>query len=302
MISRRSGRILAEAFSARFYGYHDGSYGSRTARVHSDLLYDFLYDHDYSSWFCNASKFPHTVRLLKEFFMQLHTGETQAKSTPKWSWEQRQQLGQKYLRDLAEDFLNWYEVSATAYEKKQVADAVLALLENLSLDGYVYRDHQLLTPEADVLDAREEAGVLEKLYGDLRLANKPTALHHLKLSEEHYLNGRWDDCIGNSRKFLEAVLREVAATHSSVVLTEDLALRTYEPPAAVRDYLEKKGLLEAKEKEAIAKVYGLLSNTGGHPYMAEKDQARLLRHLALTFSQFVMLRLQGAVSGSAAVT
>jgi hypothetical protein len=46
-------------------------------------------------------------------------------------------------------------------------------------------------------------------------------------------------------------------------------------------------------KEALAKVYGLLSHTGGHPYMAQNDQARLLRHLALTFSQFAMLRLRG---------
>jgi hypothetical protein len=30
--------------------------------------------------------------------------------------------------------------------------------------------------------------------------------------------------------------------------------------------------------------------------MAESDQARLLRHLALTLSQFVMLRLQGRLA------
>jgi hypothetical protein len=64
----------------------------------------------------------------------------------------------------------------------------------------------------------------------------------------------------------------------------------------VRDYLERSGLLESKEKEALAKVYGPLSHTGGHPYMAQNDQARLLRHLALTFSQFAMLRLRGKLS------
>jgi len=59
--------------------------------------------------------------------------------------------------------------------------------------------------------------------------------------------------------------------------------------------LEKEGLLEVKEKQAIDSVYQLLSETGGHPYMAESEQARLLRHLSLTFSQFVMLRLKGAI-------
>jgi hypothetical protein len=43
-------------------------------------------------------------------------------------------------------------------------------------------------------------------------------------------------------------------------------------------------------------VYGLLSHTGAHPYMAENDQARLLRHLALLFAHFAMLRLQGKLS------
>ena len=61
----------------------------------------------------------------------------------------------------------------------------------------------------------------------------------------------------------------------------------------MRNYLEEEGLLETKEKEAVAKIYGLLSNTGGHPYMASNDQARLLRQLALTLSHFVMLRFDG---------
>ncbi|MCZ6777144.1 MAG: hypothetical protein O7D34_11925 [Ignavibacteria bacterium] len=70
---------------------------------------------------------------------------------------------------------------------------------------------------------------------------------------------------------------------------------TYSRPVQVRDYLEKEGLLETKEKEALASVYGLLSETGGHPYMAQNEQARLLRHLPLTFSEFAMLRLQGCL-------
>jgi hypothetical protein len=74
-----------------------------------------------------------------------------------------------------------------------------------------------------------------------------------------------------------------------------LSQSMYEKPVLVREYLENEGLLEKKETEAISKVYGLLSHTGNHPYMAERDQARLLRHLALTFSQFVILRLQGCM-------
>jgi hypothetical protein len=91
-------------------------------------------------------------------------------------------------------------------------------------------------------------------------------------------------------------LQEVAARHS--LKFEGIALpeRTFSRPVAVRDYLEEKKLLEKKEKEALSAVYGLLSETGSHPYMAQSDQARLLRHLSLTFAQFVMLRLQGRLA------
>jgi hypothetical protein len=57
-------------------------------------------------------------------------------------------------------------------------------------------------------------------------------------------------------------------------------------------------VLETKEKKAISEIYGLLSETGGHPYIAENDQARLSRNLALTISQFVMLRYEGVLKFS----
>jgi hypothetical protein len=73
----------------------------------------------------------------------------------------------------------------------------------------------------------------------------------------------------------------------------DLPENVYSRPAEVREYLVTEKLLEKKEREALDKVYGLLSHTGSHPYMAEKDQARLLRQMSLLFCQFVMLRFEG---------
>ena len=66
----------------------------------------------------------------------------------------------------------------------------------------------------------------------------------------------------------------------------------------MRQYLERQGIFERKERESIDKLYGLLSETGAHPYMAESDQARLLRQLSLTLSQFVLLRLEAALTNS----
>ncbi len=100
-------------------------------------------------------------------------------------------------------------------------------------------------------------------------------------------------------KFLECVLAEIVVALGTMVKGLRPSVAILENPREVRDYLEREGLLEAKEKEALAKIYSLLSHTGGHPYMAENDQARLLRHLSLTFSQFAMLRLEGLVKGLA---
>lgn len=198
--------------------------------------------------------------------------------------------------DLTTDILNKSnEDSKTESDGIQtsIRSKIIELVKSLELDGYIYNNSRLLIPESDVLDIKEEKGVLENLFNLLGLQNKETIFHHLSLSEEHYINSKWDDSISNSRKFLEGVLQEVAAKHSANVKKIDITDSIYSKPVRVREYLEKERLMESKEVGTLASVYGLLSETGGHPYMAQNDQARLLRHLSLTFAQFVMLRLQG---------
>lgn len=167
------------------------------------------------------------------------------------------------------------------------------LTSELELDGYIFRDGKLYYTEAAVLDTEDEEGILEKLARDLDLANQDIMKHVLRLSETHYVEERWDDSIANSRRYLESVLQEVAARLHILETGQAISRATYDRAVLVRDYVERQGLLERKEKAAIAEVYGLMSDTGSHPYIAERDQARLMRHLALTFAQFVLLRLQG---------
>jgi hypothetical protein len=287
-------------------------YGRQTVKNHAvstDKLYDYLFENNYEAWFCNLAKtthnssaeFSYATRELKDFILKLHTGETQANATPQWTWEQRQKLGQQYLENLAEDILNsWYQdwSQLPDYSKPIKEEPLQLLRRNLELDGHIFQDGRLLAPEKDILDAEAEAGLLRSLYTSLGLENSDTAFHHLSLSAEHYENGKWDDSISNSRKFFECVLQETASVHSRVKKNLVLSKSTIEKPVLVREYLEKEGLLEAKETEAVAKIYGLLSHTGNHPYMAEKDQARLLRYLALTLSQFILLRLRGNLSST----
>jgi hypothetical protein len=295
MISRRTSRVIAEVYEKFFRELHRTSRGEGRYNLNDEAIYDFLFDNNYPAWFCNLAKGTqeyYDTRKFKEFIMRLHTGESVESATKDWTWKQREQLGQERLHNLAKDILNFWSDKGES-DKKYYAEHTETLKKNLELDGYTYKGHQLLASESDVLDVQEETGVLESTFASLLLNNKETAFHHLKLSEEHYLASRWDDSISNSRKFLEAVLQEVAYSHFILVNKTPISDELYSRPVKVREYLEKQGLLETKEKEALASVYGLLSNTGGHPYIAQNEQARLLRHLAFTFAQFVMLRLQG---------
>jgi len=268
-------------------------------------LYDFLYIHEFDPWLLNSIKKLHPTgnRSLLEFIMQLHTGESVVEATPKWDWARRKTFSQRILRDLA-CALILSRQSDPAFEpygegKKAAVDTMQRALE---LDGYVYKDGLLLLPEESILDEREEEGVLEALMGKVCLPDTATLKHHLARSAEHYRDARWDDSISNSRKVLEGVLEQGAERYSIAATGKKLPSHIAGRPVGIRQYLESNSILEKKEREAIDKVYGLLSQTGGHPYIAEKDQARLMRHLALTFAQFVLLRLDGALLDLSAKT
>ena len=295
MISRRSAIAIAAAYTCRF---SIPGYGNKRPSVFNDSLYDFLFENDFEAWFCNTVKTIHSPRSLKEWGMRIHTGETLAKATPNWDWHARAKLGQNYLRNLAVAFLNSFVARNDARTTKHYEKVALELQRSLELDGYVYGDHELLMPESDVLDVEEERGVLERLYKSLQLRRDDEAFQFLELSETHYFASRWEDCIANARKFFELTLQECASRHSQVSSGSRLSDAVAQRPVKVRDYLERENLLEKKERELVDKTYGLLSHTGSHPYMAKHDQARLLRQIALTVSQFVMLRTEGALQGT----
>lgn len=299
MLNRRTTKTLAEVFHEMFRGSHkvDTIKGPKWHyHLEKNELYDFLYERDYDVWFLNGTKklSSRDSRSLKEFVMCLHTGETVVSATPDWTWEQRSKLGQRLLKDIAEDVLVWGDTPSTDVSNS-TEKLVSRLTAELELDGYIFRDGKMLYTEAAVLDTEGEEGILAKLIKDLGLDNQDVINHHLKLSESHYVDEKWDDSIANSRKFLECVLQEIAARHHTHKTGQPIASSTYSRPYRVRDYLESQGLVEPKEKKTISEVYGLLSETGAHPYIAEKDQARLMRHLALTFAQFALLRLQGSL-------
>jgi len=297
MISRRTAYIISDVFE-EIFTHQTRPYQTWITKVYKDPLYDFLYQNNYPAWLCNASRQIYDgYRGVKIFIMKLHTGETQFNATPNWNWTEREKLGQQYLISLSKDILN-YISKENKNLSKEIIELKDTLISNLELDGFIYKDNNLLSSEDNILNTEEETNILKELYKRLNLDNQQTAFHHLELSEKHYLGKKWDDSISNARKFLECTLQEVANAYSQSVKKIQLPPDIYSKPVNVREYLEKEKVLETKEKKAISEIYSLLSKTGGHPYIAKNDQARLLRNLALTISQFVMLRYEGILKVS----
>lgn len=291
---------IASAYTDRFTFRTRSGRGVITEEVYCNSIYDFLYENDYEAWFCNLAKKPSSIRQFKEFWLKIHTGESLASATESWSWQQRQKLGQRLLIDLGRDLLRWYDtVKDNQFNREAYAGVVDETRRRLELDGYTFRDGNLLQTQLDVLNVEEEAGLLQSLYSRSGLERSGDAFEFLRLGEEHFVAARWSDSISNVRKFFELTLQE-GARSLSLVRGSSLDVASLSRPVEVRQYLERQGLLEKKEREAIDKLYGLLSETGAHPYMAESDQARLLRQLSLTLSQFILLRLEAAIAASTA--
>ena len=290
MISRKSAMVIADAYTKKFSSIDHRGHET----VYREGFYDFLYERGYQPFFCNMVQAICRTRDLKEWILRIHTGESLSRVTPTFSWEDREKLGQVYLNNLARDFIVWFREETEDWRIKGLESLYDEMMRRLEMDGYMFRDNDLYHSEVEVLDVEAETGLLQKLYGALALSDQQTTFQFLKLAEEHYVAGRWSDCISNARKFFEAVLHQVSSRHSNA-RGAPLDSTTLQRPVAIREYLETAGLVEKKEREAIDKIYALLSHTGGHPYMAEQDQARLLRQICLTVTQFVMLRLEGSL-------
>ena len=297
MISRLSTKSIADAYYSHF------TYRKREAGIiyNRDALYDFLFVNNFDTWLLYGIKnIPiYNTRRLKEFIMQLHTGESVREIMNISNFKDSRFIGQQVLIELSECLIK-ESLSNPDFEKYGDKDkkAVDFMQKCLELDGYIYSNGSLLVPEESVIDEAEETGILESLMISVGLKDITTLKHHLDLSVTDYQESKWDDSILNSRKVLERILAQVANHFNEVVNGAPLHEEILSRPSLVRDYLEKQGLIEKIENETISQVYRLLSHTGAHPYMAQRDQARLMMHLALTFSQFILLRLDGALKSN----
>lgn len=284
--------------------------------LQQEALNDFFYvnEYDYAVLkILGEAGRSNSHKQLMQSIMAIHTGETIANATRGCSDQERQAIGQVLLIKLAEDILNHYEtipvtkadgtrvstqeelddLKFTATYNRPGAEALGNLLSSLEIDDYLYRDGHLYAIESSVINTVEHRTYLEQLVDSLSIQNQVVIKHHITESETAYAGGRWGHAISDARNFLEAILREVAAAHHSKTKGTKISDDVFSRSVRVREYLESEGFIDGPEKEAIAKIYGLMSNTGSHPNIAQKDQARLMRSLALTLGQFILLQWQG---------
>ncbi len=300
MISRRSTILIADSYVSHFSNFYlDGSRHGRIRKVNIDKLYEYLFLHEFQAWFLAIIKkvqiYP--TQKLKETIMGLHTGEVLLKNLPQLPPLDREKLGQDLLLQLAESLLldRYLDIDFeqhTDVDTKLVDQMQLAL----ELDGYIFRSKKLFQSEETVVNETNEQDILESLIISVGLQNIEMIKHHLELSAEDYQEGRWSDSIANSRKVFEAVLAQISIRFSQISGGKVLSSSELKTAAKVRDNLKTNGFFDGQEKDALAKIYGLLSETGGHPYIASRDEARLMRHLLLTICQFELLRLEGIIN------
>lgn len=288
MISRMSSLLAYQLYESAFVNDDLG-----WATLNYEELWEFLYKNDLEGWVLTALKPIQTASGFKTFFLGIHSGTSFEAS--RCTAHRKQQIEQRVLKDLIETILKMLEPDFHDDSGKHRGINLLAsaLLRQLELDGYMFRNNKLYPLETSVIDEQAEQGYLELLIDNSGLSDVAVVKHHLELCEQAYLDSRWSDAISNSRNFFESILGQVGNALSmknyGLALGSHIAAR----PVEVRKFLENEDFIDSVEREALAKIYGLISNTGSHPNMAHQDQARLMRHLALTFSQYALLQWIG---------
>jgi hypothetical protein len=56
-------------------------------------------------------------------------------------------------------------------------------------------------------------------------------------------------------------------------------------------YLVKEGVITKSEEEFVTSLYRLVSDTGVHPLVAEREYARLMRNMSIEYGLLFLARL-----------
>ena len=287
MITPRTALAVGKMYHAAFTSEFPVGVGHTFA----EELFEFLLERNYPAWFCDRARGCYQPRDVRDIFISLERGNRPSEPSSHEAVARNQAIGQDILKRVASDILNAKpsEFPSAGWH----SDERKRLVACLELDGYTFRDGQILRSEGEEQEIEAERGELETTYAALGLGNPVTVKEHLRLCEDHFSNGRFTDSVHNARQYLEQVLMDVALAWSKRAGSQALPKPVQDMRAVhYREYLKAQGLLTPEEHDAFAKLYGLLSVAGGHPGLSEQKQARVFRRLAISMALYAVLAFE----------
>ena len=162
------------------------------------------------------------------------------------------------------------------------------LQRSLELDGFSVSQHQLeLVPMEGPVSEKEEEDRFVSLTQETGLPSVKKILKHLEDARDHYQNGKYHSCIGESRTFFQAVVDDISTEtdsngNHSVGLSGNTKGRI--------GYLKSVGFFSDDECAAFLSAWGFLS-AGNHPGIPQKAEARIGLILALEFGQLYAIEV-----------
>jgi hypothetical protein len=168
-------------------------------------------------------------------------------------------------------------------EPKQAA---LELLGSLQLDGYEYIEGKLVEAALKGVDLQAEDEYLLHLLKEINPDNLSAILHHHKEADDTYVGGNWGPASSETRNFFVAVLRGIR----NVATKQGAAGPFAGPEKNLINNLQEIGFLDSEEKEAVLKIWVLLSYSGAHPGVQPPERARLTRLLVLGLTEWLCLK------------
>lgn len=163
------------------------------------------------------------------------------------------------------------------------------LLASLQIDGYELVAGSLVPAAFKGMDIQREDDYLIGLLRKLQPANLETIVHHHDEAEKAFANGVWGSASTETRNFFVAILRGMRerATASG----KATSFTSGNDSDLIKNF-ETIGLLSEDEKDAVLKIWVLLSYSGPHVGIQEQDRAKLTRLLVLGMTQWLCLKFK----------
>lgn len=165
-----------------------------------------------------------------------------------------------------------------------VKQAQQELIRRLELDGYTYDNGTLRPTDSSAIDVSTEVDALTEAIRSSELPNRELILHHYQQGENLYATSAWEPAMGEWRKFLEQILRDIAEAGAAKRPDVKKSTGTMKD---VLDYLATLGFLDKDERTMYGNTYGILS-AGTKPGLKQQDLAHGAMIQALSHGQLLL--------------